>query len=164
MNMKKFGIFCLAAVFALIGMSSCQETNEKQDKVLASKIENNEELTSEDYGQMIAYVGEYAEKAQKYVDMQINGDNAEATQGMNTLAEEYPYVETFRSCIAATPLNKLSEDNLKEVAKYVQYTEFSAPSGYTIETNPEAAGMEVAAPDSTDGVIAGAVDTLEIKR
>lgn len=163
--MKKLGIICMMAIIAAIGMSSCEESSEKKDKEIAYKIENNEALSSDDYSRMIAYVGEYAEKAQKYIDMQINGeDNSEAVAGLANLKEEYPLVETFRDCIKVTPLNKLSNDNLDEIAKYAGLIEFSAPVGYTIQTDPEAAGLEEATPATDNGVIAGAVDTLEVKR
>lgn len=163
--MKKLGIICMMAVMAAIGMVSCQESAGKQDQAIAYKIENNEELTSEDYSHMIAYVGEYAEKAQKYVDMQINDENsAEANAGMEKLAEEYPMVDTFRNCLRITPLNKLSQDNLDQMSKYAGLIEFSVPAGFEIQTNDEAAGLEVATPDSANGVIAGAVDTLKVER
>lgn len=163
--MKKISIICLMAIIAAIGMSSCQESAEKKDRDVAFKIENNEALNADDYSRIIEYVGQYAEKAQKYVDMQINGEDAvEANEGLTRLAGEYPLLNTFRNCLKETPADKLSEDNLKEVGRYAGYIEFSAPQGYTITTDPEAAGLEVAAPEEENGVIAGAVDTLTVDR
>lgn len=148
-----------------IGLSSCQETSERQDREIADKIQSDATISADDYSRIIEYVGEYAQKAQKYVDMQINGeDQAEAKAGMDKLNAEYPFVDAFRNCLRQTPVSSLSDANLREVAKYVQYIEFSAPAGYTIETNQEAAGMEVATPDSVNGVIAGAVDTFKVER
>lgn len=163
--MKKIGFICMMVLLAAVGMSSCAESSEKKVKNVANKIEANEELTAEDYTCMIDYVGDYAEKAQKYVDMMINGtDNAEATAGMNQLKDEYPYLDTFRNCIRVTPMSKFSSENLEQIGKYAGYIEFSAPAGYTLTTDPAAAGMEVAAPSVDNGVVAGAVDTIEIKR
>ena len=153
------------AVLLAIGMSSCTESSEKQDKAISYKIESNEQLSEEDYGRMIDYVGEYAQKAQKYVDMQINGtDTQEATQGMQKLAEEYPLVDQFRNCIRQTPLEKLSASNQEKIGQYAGLIEFSAPAGYDIQTNAKAAGLEVATPETDNGVVAGAVDTLKVKR
>lgn len=163
--MKKFGILCVMALFAAIAFSSCQDGSSDQDKALAQKIENNEELSSSDYSHMIEYVGAYAEDAQKYLDMQINGDNlAEAKEGLAKLATDYPYVGVYRACIAAAPLNKFSTDDLEKIAKYAGLIEFTAPAGYTLPTaGPDAAGLEEAIPDSANGVIAGAVDTVQVK-
>ena len=162
--MKKIVLFCMVALMGTLVFTSCQATDEKEDKALANKIEAGETLDASDYDLMIEYVGQYAEKAQKYVDMQINGtDSQEATEGMATLGEEYPYVETFRNCLKATPVDKLSAENLEKVAKYAGYVEFSAPEGYTIQTaGPENAGLEEAVPQEENGVIAGAVDTTTV--
>lgn len=162
--MKKISIFFIMAVLVSVGISSCGASSDSNEKNVALKIDNNEELTPDDYSCIIDYVGRYAEKAQKYVDMQINGENpAEATEGMDQLKEEFPLVDKFRDALKAAPLDKLSPENLKELAKYAGYIEFSVPAGYTIETNPDAAGMEVAVPDSANGVVAGAVDTIAVK-
>lgn len=164
--MKKINLLLSAALVAVIGMTSCQESQEKKDRAIADKIECNEALSSEDYSRIISYVGEYAEKAQKYVDMQINNEDVEeANTEMATLKEEYPLVDTFRDCLRATSLESLSPEDIEQIGKYAGLVEFSAPAGYTIQTNgPEDAGLEVASPDSVNGVIAGAVDTLEVKR
>lgn len=164
--MKKFGILFMMALFAAIGFSSCKETEEKLDNAVAYKIDNNEALTQDDYARIINYVGDYAEKAQKYVDMMINDNyNGEAKAGMDKLSYEYPLLDTFRNCLRQTPAKNLSEDNLQKVAKYAGLVEFSAPLDYTIETNTDkVAGLEEAAPDSVNGVIAGAVDSITVKK
>lgn len=162
--MKKLSILCMTVVLAGMSLVSCVESSEKQEKALAYKIENHEELTSDDYSTMIEYVGEYAEKAQKYVDMQINGDNlSEAAEGMAKLKEEYPLLDVYRNCIRFTAASELSPENLKKVGEYAGYIEFTAPSGYTLQTDPKAEGMEVAAPDSVNGVVAGAVDNVKVE-
>lgn len=163
--MKKFGIICVLALTAAAGLSSCAESAEKQDRGIAFKIENHEALSADDYSTMIDYVGEYAEKAQKYVDMQINGENlAEAAEGMARLNGEFPYVQTYRNCIRFTAASDLSPENLEKVGKYAGYIEFSAPSGYTIETaSPEDAGLMEATPDTTNGVVAGSVDKVKME-
>lgn len=162
--MKKIGIICMMAAISAIGLSSCQESAEKQENTIAIKIENKEALTPEEYSTMIDYVGEYAEKAQKYVDMQINGvDLSEAAAGMTKLKAEFPYLDTYRDCIRFTPASSLSPENLEKVGKYAGYIEFSAPSGYTLQTNPEAAGLEEQSPAEPNGVVAGAVDDVKVE-
>ena len=161
--MKKFGIICMAAVIAAISLSSCAETSEKKEQTIAYKIENGEALTQEEYSDIISYVGEYAEKAQKYVDMQINGENlTEAAAGIKQLDEEFPYLQEFRNCIRFTKSDSLSTENLEKVGQYAGYIEFTAPSGYTISTDQEA-GLELAAPSTDNGVVAGAVDTIKVE-
>lgn len=158
--MKRLSYFCVMAFFALICFSSCQESTEKKDKVIAYKIESNEALSPEDYTRMIEYVGEYAEKAQQYVV----GDSQEDSENLAKLAQEYPLLDTFRNCIGMTPLAKFSDTDKELIAKYAGLVMFTPPMGYTLQTDPEAAGLEVATPDSANGVIAGAVDSLELKR
>ena len=163
--MKKIGIMLMVAIFAAIGLNSCQESEAKKDRDVAFKIDSKEQLTQEDYSRIIEYVGEYAEKAQKYVDMQINDNyNAEAQAGMTKLNYEFPLVDKFRTCLGETESSALSEENLKKVAKYAGLIEFTAPLNYTIQTDPEAAGLEEQAPETDNGVIAGAVDTVKIER
>ena len=160
--MKKLGIFCFMTMFAMFVMASCgggAGTN-AQDKSIEEKIENGEDLSADDYSHMINYVGEFAEKAQDLVP-----ENGEASEDeLAQLREEYPYLDTFRECLKITPIDKLHDYNIKEVAKYAGLTEFSVPIGYSLTTDPEAAGIEVAVPDSANGVVAGAVDTVKIKK
>lgn len=163
--MKKFFVIGMMAVMGAIGMSSCQESEAKLDQDIMYKIENREALSADDYSRMINYVGEYAEKAQKYVDMQINGDNLqEAAQGIDKLNEEFPLLTKFRNCIRFTPVSDLSDENLELVGKYAGYVEFSAPSGYVINTAPtDDAGLIEATPETPDGVVAGAVDNMKVE-
>lgn len=163
--MKKISLICLAGFLGLVSMSSCAESENKKDQEIAYKIENKEALTPEDYSRMIDYVGEYAEKAQKYVDMTINGeDTKEATEGMDLLKQEYPLVDTFRNCIRLLNVDQLSDRDVEKINKYAGYVEFTAPAGFTIQTDPKVAGLEEAVPDSVNGVIAGAVDSVAVKR
>lgn len=158
--MKKFAAILMTALFIGAGLSSCQESREKQDKTIIYKIENKDSLSSEDYGRMIQYVGEYAEKAQKYLDMQnADATSTEAAEGLATLKEEYPHVDIFRNCIRETPLSVFDESNLKEIGKYAGYIEFDVPNGYEIQTaGPDAAGFEV---ESQPGDSSGQVQSVE---
>lgn len=158
--MKKLGIICFMAILAAFGLNSCGGAGTKaEDKAIAEKIENGEDLTSDDYSHLINYVGEFAQKAQPYV---VEGGDS-ANEELATLRDEYPYLDTFRECLKVTPVDKLSDSNLSEVGKYAGLIEFSVPIGYALTTDPEAAGLEVAVPDSANGVIAGAVDTVTVK-
>lgn len=151
----------MMALVAAVGLSACQESSAKQENNIAFKIDNGEQLTADEYSTIIDYVGEYAEKAQKYVDMQINGDDlTEAAKGMKALDAEFPYVNVYRNCIRFTPSASLSPENLEKVAQYAGYVEFTAPSGYTISTS-DAAGLEEQAPSTDNGVVAGAVDEVK---
>lgn len=160
--MKKLGLLGLFAACA-IALTACQETSERSDANLVNKIQNHEALTAEDYSRLIEYTGAYAEKAQPFVDMLINDQEAEGQAGLDKLNAEYPDIDLFRNCLKRTPASKLSENDLQEVAKYAGYIEFSAPVGYEIVTNPDAAGLEVAAPATDNGVVAGAVDEVKVK-
>lgn len=157
--MKKLGIICLMALFAIAGMVSCQ-SSANADKEIQNKIEHDGELTQEDYTHMIKYVGEFAEQAQKYVTQ--NG--ASSTEEIDQLKKEYPYLDMFRDEIASGALKDFSKENLELIGKYAGLTEFTAPAGFNLQTDPNAAGIEVAAPDSANGVIAGGVDTVKVKK
>lgn len=163
--MKKISIMLSAVALTAAALVSCTETTAKQEQTIAYKIENKDALTPEDYSAMIDYVGEYAEKAQKYVDMQINGENlSEAAEGMSKLNEEFPFVNTYRNCIRFTAASSLSPENLEKVGKYAGYIEFSAPSGYTLQTAaPNEAGLIESTPDTTNGVVAGSVDNVKVE-
>lgn len=154
--MKKI-LFCMMAIVAAIAVSSCA-TSERRVEDVAAKIEKGETLDDEDYTTMIEYVGEYAEKMQPYV---VNDTDAQYEAEKNALKEKYPYVDLFRDCIAKTPDLQMSEENMNLINKYSDYIMFTAPEGTTIQTDPEAAGVEVAAPETDNGVIAGAVDEVK---
>lgn len=159
--MKKLGLICCLALFGALLMTSCGGAGTAaQDKSIEDKLENGGELTTEDYSRMINYVGEFARKAQTYAE----STNPQAAEELAQLRDEYPYLMMFRDCIENTPVDKLTDSNLAEVAKYAGLIEFSTPIGYDISTNPEAAGIEVAVPDTTNGVVAGAVDTIKVKK
>lgn len=157
--MKKLSYICMMALFAVFFLNSCGGTDSGKDQKIADKIANKETLSPEDYTRMIEYVGEYAEKAQNYAV----GQSEEDSQKLSELTAEYPHLDAFRNCIKATPLDKFSASDVEIMQKYAGLVEFSAPDGFQIQTNPKAAGMEVAAPDSANGVIAGAVDSLVVK-
>lgn len=151
------------AVAVMIGLVSCGEGTDKKDKEIATKVVNHEALTPEDYSRIIKYVGEYAEKAQKYVDMKINGtDDGTADKELAALNAEYPYVDAFRGCLRQTSVSQLSEKDMELVHKYAGLIEFTAPADYNIETMPaQEAGVEMETPDTTNGVVAGAVDEVK---
>ena len=158
--MKKLGIICFMTLLTAFVMNSCGGAGSNaQDKKIEDKIENGGDLTSEDYSRMINYVGEFAKKAQ---DIAVNSNNSD--EQLAQLREEYPFLNLFRDCIANTPVDKLNESDLKDVAKYAGLVEFTTPIGYELTTDPKAAGMEVQTPDSENGVIAGGVDTVSVKK
>lgn len=158
--MKKIKTFAVCSVLALMGLGACQQTEERACQDVANKIESNEVLTNDDYTRMIEYVGEYAQKAQEAV---VNDPSGEMQGVLETLQKEYPLVDTFRECIKNTPMDKFDENNLALLQKYAGLTEFTAPEGMTMQTDPQAAGLEVATPDTANGVIVGAVDEAKVE-
>ena len=154
--MKKI-LFSLMALIVAVAVTSCTGTVDEAGKV-AEKMKTGQQLDPADYSTMIKYVGEYAEKMQPYV---VEGTEGQYDAEKAKLAEEYPYVAEFRDCIAHTSLDQLSEEDMQLVNKYAGYIEFTAPEGTTIQTDPEAAGLEEATPEQPDGVVAGAVDEVK---
>ena len=159
--MKKFKTIAVGSVLALIGLTACQETSERACQDVAAKIESNEVLSQDDYTRMIEYVGEFAQKSQ---DAVVNDPQGEMQGVIETLKKEYPLVDTFRDCIRNTPIDKFDADNQALIQKYAGLVEFTAPEGTEIQTNKEAAGIEVATPNSANGVVAGGVDQETVKK
>lgn len=179
--MKKISICLAMAVFGLAGLNSCGDSSDKGGTdTLADTLDTvaalddsaqTPSLTAEEYSKMIKYVGEYAEKAQVYLDQQ-NADptSAEAAEGLKTLAEEYPDLDAYRSNIANAPVGSMSEDNINEMGKYAGLIEFTVPSWYEIQTaDPNTtAGLIVETPSESEtansGVVAQPEETVQIKK
>lgn len=159
--MKKIKTIAVCSVLVMMGLTACQQTSERACQDVANKIESKEVLSQDDYTRMIEYVGEFAKKTQ---DAVVNDPDGEMQGVIESLKKEYPLVDTFRNCIKNTPIDKFDADNQALIQKYAGLDEFSAPEGTMIQTNPNAAGMEVAAPDSSNGVIVGAVDQESVKK
>ena len=160
--MKKIKAIALFSLLTVLGLASCQQTEERACQDVANKIQNNEALTDDDYTRMIEYVGDYAQKAEQYV---VN-DNSEQLQGeLQQLNKEYPLVDTFRNCIKNTPLDKFNSDNMALLQKYGGLTEFDVPEGMTLQTDKDAAGLIVETPQNQQdsAVVAGAVDEAKIE-
>ena len=181
--MKKIKFILSAMLMGIVGLTSCNNASDKaaegaadsakadaKDSVLIKKIEAKEALTPEEYSKVIKYVGEYAEKAQKFLDMQ-NADptSAEAQTGLDNLKKEYPEYELYKGCIKTVAKDKLSENDLKEIGKYAGLVYFTVPDWYEIQTaDNEMAGVVMDAPttgqtDSTD-IVAESVDTVKVER
>lgn len=148
-------------------MTSCSNADRAAD--VAKKIQAGETLNQEEYTAVIEYLGNFAEKAQPIQD-EINnlpyGDPKAATyqEQLDKLKESNKYLELFNSTLAKAPQASLGADNVALVNKYAGYEWFTAPDWATIQTDPEAAGLEVQTPDTdTTGVVAGAVDELQVK-
>lgn len=131
-------------------------------KEIAQKIDNKEALTESDYSAMIDYCGEYAKKAQGYFDIinqQPNDSTAEAikaTSDMAALYAKYPYLDMFRTALAASDINQLGKANEKKVNEYAQFEAFPLPGGEgAAMENPNVVGMIEDMPSSDSaGVIA----------
>lgn len=159
--MKKIRFVLALSIMAVFGLVACHGTEEGACQDVANKINNHEELTNDDYTRMIEYVGEYAEKAQQYV---VAADDAENQAALQKLQEEYPLVNLFRDCIKQTPADKFDSDNKALIEKYGGLVEFTMPESMSLTTDPDAAGVLVESPDSANGVIAGAVDTIKVEK
>lgn len=157
--MKKLSLFFMMATLVVAGMISCNDTKGEAEQAIALKIQKNEALTQEDYSKMIDYLGEFAQKAEPYVV----GEGPQASEGLKQLETQYPFANEFNECIKNTPIDKFNDSNKKKINKFAGLVMFSAPGDDTINTDPKAAGIEVATPDSANGVIAGAEDNVEVK-
>ena len=158
--MKKLSFFFMMALLAVAGLVACNDTKGEAEQAIVDKIQKNQALTQDDYAKMIEYVGEYATKAEPYVV----GEGPQAQEGLTQLKSKYPFAQTFNDCIKNTPTEKFNKSNLKKIQKYAGLVMFDAPEGYEINTDPQAAGIEVQTPDSANGVIAGGVDTVKVEK
>lgn len=159
---KLFGAFAALMLVALV--SSCGSKSVTPEQV-AGKIESGQELTQADYQTMIDYVGEYAQKAQGYfntINAQPNDSTADYVKASDDLANlyaKYPYLGTFRDCLANTDITTFDAANAELVNKYVDNTAFPLPIGEGAEMrNPAVQGMIEQMPNSdSSGVIADGV-------
>lgn len=164
MKTIKFLLIAIAAGFVI---TACNNSSEA-DKV-AVEIENGTQLSKADYTVLIDYLGEFAEKAQNVQDKINNlpfGDVKAANyeDELDKLRKEYDHLELFGDVLKKASQEELGADNVALVNKYAGYEWFDSPDWAQINTNSEAAGIEVEMPDSdTTGVVAGAVDELQIK-
>lgn len=159
--------FLFVAMLLVIGISSCSNKIEA-DKV-AEKIEKGEALTQGDYTCIIDYLGYFAKEAQPIQDKINNlADGApeadEFVKQLDKLKADNPHIDLFNSVLGKASQSELGAENVALVDKYAGYEWFTSPSWAEIQTDPEAAGIEVQTPDNdTSGVVAGAVDELQVK-
>lgn len=176
--MKKIKILLSTMLMGIVGLTSCNSASDKAatgdsaangDTTLAAQNQNEEALTPEEYSKRIKYVGEYAEKAQKFLDMQnADPNSAEAKEGMEKLAQEYPDYEAYQKSIVKAPKDRLSEEDIKEIEKYQGYVYFTVPEWYSIQTaGGDVAGFIEETPSTSttekEGVVAEPVETETIK-
>ncbi len=165
--MKKCFSILFAALAAVIMFASCSKADQASE--VARKIEAGDTLTQAEYTTVIDYLGDFAQKAQPIQDKINNlpyGDPqaTDLQKELSALKEKNGYFDLFKSVLESAPQSSLGADNVALVNKYAGYEWFASPSWATIQTDPEAAGLEVQTPDSdTTGVVAGAVDELKIK-
>lgn len=164
--MKTFRILFVALVAAFC-FSACSGRGEANK--VAQKIEKGETLSQDDYTCVIEYLGKFAKEAQPIQD-KINNLPAESPAAadiqkqLDKLRAENPHLDLFKSVLAKASQSELGAENVALVDKYAGYEWFTSPDWATIQTNPAAAGIEMETPDNdTNGVVAGAVDELQIK-
>lgn len=163
--MKTIRILLIAIVAGLM-VVAC--SNREEAVKVAEKIQKGETLTQGDYTCMIEYLGKFAEAAQPIQDNINNlpyGDSnaAEYQKQLDDLKAKNEYLTLFNNELAKTPQATLGAENVQLVDKYAGYEWFTAPDWANIETNPEAAGIEVQTPATdTTGVVAGAVDEVKV--
>lgn len=163
--MKTIRILLLAIVAGLM-VVAC--SNREEAVKVAEKIQKGETLTQGDYTCMIEYLGKFAEAAQPIQDNINNlpyGDSkaAEYQKELDDLKAKNEYLTLFNNELAKTPQATLGAENVQLVDKYAGYEWFTAPDWANIETDPEAAGIEVQTPPTdTTGVVAGAVDEVKV--
>lgn len=156
------------ALFAIIGLASCDSANNKEADIVANKLQAGEQLNEQEITELINYVGEYAKKAQGDVDDEVNGtDTAEAAVDMNKLNEEYSHIDLFRDYIKNLDVSTLSEANLALIQKYAHYEEFTAPQqmDFSVDPNEKAAGFVEETPGSdSSAVVATDVEQVVEKK
>ncbi|MDE6271872.1 MAG: hypothetical protein K2M31_02565 [Muribaculaceae bacterium] len=157
----------LLAMFVGVVATACSMASEAEK--VNEKIEKGETLTAADYTTIIDYMGKFAEKAQPIQD-QINNLPAEDPKAvpfqdqLTKLKDEYPLLDSFKTVLDKASAEQVGADNVALVDKYAGYEWFSSPAWATINTDPEAAGLELQAPtNDTNGVIAGAVDAVQVE-
>lgn len=153
----------------LVGVMAAACSNYAEADKVAEKINNGEALTSADYTVMIKYMGNFAQEAQPIQD-EINNLPAEDPQvtpiqdKLTALKDKFPLLDRFKGALDKATADEVGQENVALVNEYAGYEWFSAPAWATINTDPEAAGIELQTPASDTGnVIAGAVDEVEVK-
>lgn len=157
----------LLAMVAGLAITACNSSSEAD--AVAKKIEQGETLTQSDYTVIIDYMGQFAEKAQPIQD-QINNlpaGDAKAqpfVEQFDKLKASYPLLEKFTGILDKASAETVGADNVALVDKYAGYEWFTSPNWATIQTDPEAAGLEVQMPENdSNGVVAGAVDEEKVE-
>lgn len=162
--MKALGVLMLVAV-----MASCGSKIPSAQQV-ASKIDNGQQLSQEDYTAMIDYVGEYANKAQGYfntINSQPNDSTAEYTKAADEMAalyQKYPYLDTFRKCLASADMSQFDTANQELINQYVNDESFPLPVGEGAALmNPQVQGDIEQMPnnDSTGVIATGAGEAVD---
>lgn len=163
--MKTLKILFIAMIVA-VGFAAC---NKEEANKVAEKIEKGEALNQGDYTCVIEYLGNFAKAAQPIQD-KINNLSAtapeasELQQQLDKLRADNPHIDLFNNVLGKASQAELGAENVALVDKYAGYEWFTSPNWAEITTNPAAAGMVVETPDSdTSGVVAGAVDELQVK-
>ena len=167
--MKKIASLLIALV-AIVGFSTLASCSGKDDAAkVAEKIQFGDNLTPEEYSVVINYLGKFAETAQPIQD-KINNlpatDAAAETyqQQLDALKKENPYLDLFKTTLEKASQSEVGADNVALVDKYAGYEWFTAPDWATIQTDPEAAGIEMESPaQDTSAVVAGGVVDVEVK-
>ncbi len=163
-SLKSFKMLLLLMVAGVM-FTACGSASEAEK--VNQKIEKGEALAESDYTVMIDYMGQFAEKAQPIQD-NINNLPAEDPKAapyqeeLDKLKESYPLLKTFTETLAKATPEQVGQENVALVDKYAGYEWFTAPDWATINTDPAIGGIELQAPNDSNGVVAGAVDELKV--
>lgn len=161
--MKKIGMY-LMLVLALVA-TSC--SSKKASEEVAQKITSGQTLDEKDYGVIIEYLGEFAEKAQPIQDKINNSDNATPAldSELAQLHSEYPLTGVFNTALEKSNEAVVGEKNVKLLEKYAPLEWFTAPSWLSVNPDSSVAGEIVEMPSTDDSaVVASSVEQLEIKK
>ncbi len=115
-------LFLILSVFVLaLGMASCGGANYDLDKckALQEKIDDGEELTQDDYAEMI----NQARGLNAYIDSRLSKlvgmDQDEAREYAQESAKEGEYATTFDNALkSAAAMDELNADNMKAYEEY----------------------------------------------
>lgn len=170
MNFRDITTILIALFMIGVGLVSCNDKIPTPQEV-AQKIDASEKLTQADYTSIFDYCGEYAKKAQQYLDMinsQPNDSTPEYTRAVSEMAslyQEYKYLDMFRDVIYQLPATELDDANQKKVEEYSKYQAFPLPEGSAQDLiSPNDVGAIEDMPDSANGQVisTGAGEAVDI--
>lgn len=156
MKTLKLAVLALLAVV----MAACA-TGSGADSV-ASKLDKGEVLTQADYGIIIDYMGQFADKAQTIQDkidlLPTDAPQVSALETeLNLLRDKYPHLQAFTAALDSATPEEVGTENVKRIDALAPRIWFDAPKWANATQDPSVAGfVETVAPAEADPAIVAA--------